>query len=333
MNIVDLYIFSILLSGTIGKNIAASKEPKYTYDDILFTPKEKENINVDYNFDINSINFGKNTKTVKDFCIKLEEIFTPEELALFYNNLKQLKIKRFFNIFTSADGKYDAQKNVITLYSFNPKNLTHELFHSTGSYFIETDDYIFIATGLKKYFIIYNNKIVSVGTGINEGYTELLNFRYQKGNKFVYREQRKIVEALEMIISQYKMERYYLKADLNTLVDTLVYYSSQEDTMNFLYNTDVDVKYYFTLLFKRPKIRDEVRKYLLNCYANKLLEDYKNQMITKKELEKNLLDYACLINRKFLFKETFSTQYFSELLKNMLNETLFKNNNTYIKKK
>ena len=129
------------------------------------------------------------------------------------------------------------------------------------------------------------------------------------------------------------MQKEYLTSNLKELVDTLIKYSTKEDTLEFIHKTDIDIKYALTYLIKRPQIRKEVRKYLLNCYANQLLEKYKNHEIEKNEKEYELLNYACFINEKIFFKDIITIDYFKEFLTNTLNESLFEKDNTLKRKK
>lgn len=221
--------------------------------------------------------------------------FSKDDLTNFYNNIntvntkiKNFKLKNFiFNDNTAAT--YQARQNLIKLNkTYVEKNIYHELFHMSSSKIIN------------KYKIYCGFRQNNIGRAINEGYTELLTYRYfslDNASSCIYEYLKITVENLEKIVGKEKMESLYLNANLYGLINELKKYSNEEEIMRFIANTDFindhlnekRIKYLEKkLILKSLK---EVNKFLTITFYNKQKNYVDNNIITKEQALNNLVYY------------------------------------------
>ena len=223
------------------------------------------------------------------FSNVLKTNFKLCDLKLFNYNVKNLNIEfdnnLYANEYKKQIGVYILGNNMIKIDNREDVNqeqvLYHELFH--------------IASTIKNKNTWYSGfeqndlrTLSTIGTGLNEGYTELLTSRYFETNpKSGYQYEIHIASKLEEIIGKEKMEKYYLNADLYHLVEDLCKYETKEDVIKFIK--------YFDLYEKKNKLcnknqnnKEEIEKYLryinefiLKCYLKKIRREIKENKIKK----------------------------------------------------
>lgn len=237
------------------------------------------------------------------FTQKIEQNISKQNLIRMYNNLVTLKLeeRNLYLIVLSKlrfpfskgiiAGGYFVGKNKMTTYSrsflefikkfSNTKSeitiegiYSHELLHmsssskSAGKWCI----------GFHHHYAPFNIfTISSIGMGINEGYTELLNERIfgeeNKGGIYdVYKETARIIES---VIGRERMTDMYFSNDLNGLVEKLSIYIPAETTKRFILELDGSLKNYKNMQF--------VFDYLLLLMNRNLQENLKNNVITRQE--------------------------------------------------
>ena len=259
---------------------------------------------IDFRY-IASYKFGEE---ISKFAQLMVDKFPSNNLIMLYNNINELKIKTFDEV---DNDKKESLKNLIfkrgskTLsaasYSdaFNtisiPKvggeiYLPHELFHMATNFKSKEKNVRFCGFSQKQL-----NIPQIIGTGINEGYTELMVKKYY-GDDYLssaasYTLLFKIMEVIESIVGKEKMENYYLNANLNGLVNELTKYAKYDDvlkfisSMDFLYNNfdefSIKSKKNQQLLSEQVKF---INTFIITIGTNKPIKQLSNNEITVDQL-------------------------------------------------
>ncbi len=201
----------------------------------------------------------------------MESNFPKETLNFFYNNFNSLKIVYMKNdpilLENRITGSYNVLKNKISILEGSDEcTLIHELFHMASSCYDGKIDTIF--SGFEQ-----KNSTISMGKGINEGYTELLTRRYTKKISRSYLYQIYIASIIEQIIGIDKMQELYLSGHLYSLIKELSKYIVYDEVINFIQSIDI----YTNNESKKDKIVIEslevIEKFLLQVQLKKLKED------------------------------------------------------------
>ena len=231
------------------------------------------------------------------FYNRLKEKKPNSEFPLFFNNLKDLLIINYNfsknkSVTSITLGGYHSEKNYLLL---NEKEVNkiifHELFHVASSCNIKNDNDIITFCGFHQE---KNDK--GIGLGLNEGYTEVLVKRYFPDFETInaYKTEVVIAKSLELIIGQELMEDFYFTANLQGLIKELTKYISLDEIMDFitkfdflhsyinLKNTDILTR----MMLKRSLL--VINKFLINCYYNKLKEEFNQGKITEEDFNKSL---------------------------------------------
>lgn len=218
-----------------------------------------------------------------DYITKFDErlhVFEDSSLVNWNNNKDKIKIK--FKLLTKNKIASFNQSNN-TIYIRNMKSLRaiyHELLHAASSK---------IAKSYRSVGFHYKDKNIDIGNGLNEGYTELLTRRYFKANyTTLYGIELHYAKYLEMIIGREQMERYYLKADIESLINYLTKYDSINNIFDFLYGID---KINYNI--KSININDIVHlnRLLLSWYLKKLKDDLFKNRINEDEFKSKSIEY------------------------------------------
>ncbi len=176
--------------------------------------------------------------SILNFVNTLYSRFSPEYLILLYNNLKSLQIQDKHDkkiIFKpNITGTYNVKKNIITIKSLTFFNtIYHELWHLSSS----------VMQNNIKFSGFSQN---AFGRAINEGYTTLLTERYfpdPNREDSSYPIQRRVMQIIEMIVGQDKMEQLYLRANLKGLIENMTEYASEKEIMSFISDMDFVLDY------------------------------------------------------------------------------------------
>ena len=251
--------------------------------------------------DIENLASQRFGEAVIEFAKLVMSKFPSKNLVNFYNNLNELKVapKKFelhnlvFN--TNIEAVYNIKKNQIQVDSNNyTSTIYHELFHMASSTYKDGVYYSgFSQVSLKP-------GIVNLGKALNEGYTQLLTERYFgniEGSNGAYEFEVHITDKLEKIVSQEKMEKLYLSADLLGLINELKNYTSEEDIMKFISETDFLIEHLADkklLPFKKGIITsslENVNEFLFRAYNVKLKRQLDNGTLDMNGFYKNLSKY------------------------------------------
>jgi len=179
-----IFITSLNISNILLENIYLNKIHKYKNSIIRELPP----------IDIESIEKRKSEiesqkiKVLLPYLKKLEKYTSEENLKTAYRNLKDVKVSRSLKPILRFSESYSSLQNKIE-YIFK-KNLCHEFLHLASTYYSEKTKELF--SGFRQWKS-GKEKGAEIGTGINEGYTELLASRIEKKKpSLIYRKQAKI---------------------------------------------------------------------------------------------------------------------------------------------
>lgn len=269
---------------------------------------------------------GKYYYILENFERILTENLSHCNPAAFYQNIETLKFKlkndlsdiilRLTNI--GLNGIYNEVENQIKIYEQkvktkkdipefiklrNEDTINHELLHMSS----RKKQKEIICCGFH-----VNSPKFSFGYGLNEGYTENLNFKYFSDMIAVksYPKEMILAAGIERIIGKERMEKLYFDADVTGLIAELEKYTTRENVISMLYQIDLlsesnEIKKIKDFL----KIKDQISEIIEKKEHNtEFSEFYKNTS------ENKILDYLyedILIKKKEKFKQ----QLFESLIK------------------
>lgn len=222
------------------------------------------------------------------------EKYPKEYLINFYRNInslivskKSLKLynlllgEKFIAIFSSRNNKINISKDTA---------IYHELFHLSSS-LVKNGD---VFCGFSQKSI---RKGISIGSGLNEGYTQLLSERYfEDGLKGSYSCFVFIVDKLEKIIGEDKMSNFYFNSNLLGLINELKQYKYEKEIMQFICGLDLlyicrnKNKYKLARNIIDSSIK-EIGEFLMDTYTKKIKNELNNGRITKDEFIEKVAEY------------------------------------------
>ena len=241
----------------INKKFVPSKINK-----IYLSPDVKLNykiINIDEKYE------GEIKNCIDKFINVICSNFNEDDLGIFYNNINKLKIKKYNFLYSkifnkNVVGEYFLKRNTIK-YLVN-ETIYHELFHMASSYYKD---------GVYYFGFYQSNGNKNIGAGLNEGFTEFLAEEYFNVSSSSYNEQVSIIKRLIKVICKDKMISLYLRADLYGLIKELEKYSTYDEIMRFISNTDfmLSDSYKESNDCIKKKNNDEIEMFLKNISLNK----------------------------------------------------------------
>jgi len=217
-----------------------------------------------------------------DFSQTIIKEFSKENLNLFFHNIKDIKIYKaglitlYYRFIhgSIASMVYDVEKNRIVFLPVCSKmeklhtkhTLNHEFFHMSSAYKDEKNNKMYSGFSIREYNSV---EIILIGSGLNEGYTELMTQRYFKKSAdtfLTYQILAIFAEYLEEIVGKEKMETLYLNANLNGLIKILLKYDNIENLIDFINSLDCIKNNYKDLDMLYDDV-EKIRKYLVILYA------------------------------------------------------------------
>lgn len=210
---------------------------------------------------------------ILNFIDEIEDYFPNADYGNLINNINDLKVKKTIN--KSCGGFYEPTNNTLRynkkFMSINSKEiLYHELLHVASTFF--QDGMIYSG------FSQANVKTKDFhGTGINEGYTQLLVQRIYMPYTYIdaYQYEIRIAQDIERIVGQEKMQDLYFKSDLPGLVEELRKYANKIDIIRFINEVDFMNKY------KYEKLNKQYNYMIMECNNN--INDFLTNTIMRKE--------------------------------------------------
>lgn len=298
--IITFYVSSRLTTKTIGsiqvhrdykpKNIKSVSLPPETISQVDDIDKER----------LIELQFGD---SVLNFANTVMREVPHADLSFLCSNLRNLSVfcKNFelrnFIFNTDLAGRYSVDKNKICVRKKDYlQTIDHELLHMGSSFFRESDGMAFCGFSQEN-----NRKFRKIGSGINEGYTQLLAERYfgdaPGGVLMAYILEVNLAKGLEKVVGKEKMECLFFKANLYGLIQELKQYENEEDIMKFITQFD-----YMSNHFSKGKLWSLERKlalksltdtnlFLIGCYSKKLRKEFDRQEIDFVQLNEKLIEF------------------------------------------
>lgn len=252
-----------------------------------------------------------------------EGVFTD-----FYNTLKNneninwdfffYRLNRIRIIPTNSDkdfilhgalAEYGLCDNLIRFKKENFKSaIMHEIFHMSSSVITKKCLYSGFCQSDRE-------TNISIGQGLNEGYTMLLDKRYfldyasdkEENLKYAYLMSYSIAALLESFVGQDNMEKWYFAADLKSLINYLSEYMPYDDCIAFILAIDN----VFSLVdrgvvmhpIKAAISYQYIVDFLGRCYMNLYLREYYQGIYGKVDLKERLILVHRLMNRRLAFSK------------------------------
>ena len=268
---------------------------------------------------------------INEFINVMKKKVPEASLINFYNNINDVDIKLRKPLFIKYNilADYDVKKNRIRVFNNNSYTVIyHELLHMASSYYKDRIRYSgFKQTAGSKEF----------GQGINEGYTQLLTERYfGHVNEMtgIYEYEMLVASSLEKIVTKSVMEKNYFDANLGNLIKELSVYTSEEEVIKFILNTDFVNMH---LADKNPSIKEKTiladiftynHQFLFKTYATKLKRQIENGIIDKELFKEKMIKYTNPLGLSVKVGNTRYTTLTVDYISNTLDEILGNSNKT-----
>ena len=257
---------------------------------------------------------------INNFAYVLERELLRENLVLFYNNLSTLKVDN--KIVLGSQKANIFNKNIVVGYYLLDENIISVLPLGKSKYLtISTEEYIAIVCHELLHMsssVVDKEKRISfsgfsqisdnneIGIALDDAYTEILAHRYfnLNPNYMSYDYEIIISTLIEDIVGKDKMTNLYFNANLFDLVSALQKYNSRASIIKFLDNLEsIYVLRDQKIGYKKDIIyyHNEISKFIVKIYQNKLNSDLINEVITKIEYNKRLDD--CFNNIHMAFEK------------------------------
>ena len=255
------------------------------------------------NLDMNKLQKSNYSKVLLSFYRVITNKFPICNLNNLINQLNTLdisknpsNIKEFIikGVKDNPCGYYPEHNKILLINDrVSDYHLYHELFHMLSTYCVDNMVYSGFSQGNKKTY-------VSIGDGLNEGYTQLLKERYFSVDDkeiYFYMLQKHISKHLEIIIGRRTMEKLYSNADLNGLINNLEKFSNKDEILYFINNVD-----YINKNIKEEKLSNDINlklkdslMFLLNTYIVKQNLLLQKKLIDDKIYKTNIEKYLELL--------------------------------------
>ncbi len=254
---------------------------------------------------------------ISAFGSKIIEMVPEEDLGNFYRNFSSIQFLKltasqiyrgFVERRAAVGGQYDPKTNRIsfkeTILSSAIGALTHELLHAASSYYDKKRKIVYC--GLSQIYINEEDskKSETYGLALNEGYTQYLNNKYfvdqnsvtlnimgksytaQAKNDFAekvaYKEEQIIAKALNAIVGEDKMQKFYFRGNLKGLVEELEQYQPKEAIYRFINYTDT-LCYYSARKNVDNETIDEVKRFVNSFLLSTFMKAQKAKKIDDNE--------------------------------------------------
>ena len=291
---VKFKVKRISKSGVLNKKIVATDVSQLSIDECL--------------------RFGENNEIVKEFIEILEKEFSDCDLSAFYDNIKNLKIdsqKESFllnlldltsggttgGIYSFSDNKIHMSNIPFRRSCLKKAVMFHELLHMASS---RKNNKVYVS-GFRTV-----DKSISIGEGLNEGYTELLNCRYFDNGRHAesYYDLQMMALGIESILGQKKMRESYFSNDLKGLIHELEKYTSKEDVITLLVKMDTLLDRKYTSNPKKATLfAREIRTDIANIRLKKLNIQKDTGEISEKEYAEAIYEQELYINGYIIYRK------------------------------
>ncbi len=180
-----------------------------------------------------AITYTRDKELVRPFMEQFERSL-GNDVRLARHNYSTLKLKYSKELLkTGAVGTYDGTKNIIKYVKNNATILGHEMLHM-ASYMYDP------STNTHYHGFMQQRGDAIIGTGLNEGYTELMNSRlFTNGKITSYKRLVRIVKLLEDFFPNPQIvSHYYFTCNFPAFAQNLSRYCTQEELKDILFGMD-----------------------------------------------------------------------------------------------
>ena len=203
---------------------------------------------------------------------------------------------------TGASGLYIGGENtsIIKYVNTNSSIIGHEVLHMASYMYDPT-------TKTNMHGFMQQKDKAIIATGLNEGYTELLNARlFNNGKVRSYKRLVRIVRLLEEFFpTPQTLSHYYFTCDLPACLQTLRQYCTNEELKEILYG--LDKLYEYSYVPKSPaaiSLEAKLAAKLYNIYARNFASQPAKVEAFKQKVCENRLAASAIENKKHAVQRT-----------------------------
>ncbi len=315
INLYEEYIDYLVAS----KKLKVKRVPKYGHTKLY--KKIREN--------------NQSKKRFEQFLYYFEKVlrsnFRPEFLHNFDDNIEDLELislcfqlADLFKRCQKYGGMYDVKKNKMFINIKDGKeylSIYHELFHLASTNRMITSH---IQTGFRVV-----RKGIDIGKGLNEGYTDLMAYRYFGNVGYLpgYPTMFSYSLALEQIVGRERMEQYYLTSNPNALVNDLQRYDSMDNIVEFIKLLDYTMDLNDSIAVEANRA-NSITEFLLKWYVRKAILDGEN--IYDPKVKNRIISYANQLPSKIEYSSSNSIKInINAILDKVVDETMHAYSNNY----
>ncbi len=246
------------------------------------------------------ITYTRDKEIVRPFMEQFERAL-GNDARLARKNYSTLKLKHSKNLIkTGAVGTYDGTENIIKYVKNNATILGHEMLHMASYMYDSTSDTHFHGFMQQKGDAI-------IGTGLNEGYTELMNSRlFTNGKITSYKRLVRIVKLLEDFFPNPQIvSHYYFTCNFPAFAQNLSRYCTREELRDILFG--LDKLYEYECSGSNPvaiKLETQLASKLYTIYERNFATDPAKVEAFKQKASENKLTGMVIAGKKMTATRT-----------------------------
>lgn len=290
--ILSLGIVSTNIYAVLKNKISLCKLSKYN-GSIIKKYNQENNDSAENQREIIEENINLFDKKYAPYFKRILSNLSDSDLSNVGRNILSLKFNKnssegILELLTrGAIGLYKGSTNEI--YHIGNHSITHEILHMCSAYYDRKNNIYY--SGFKQW-----EKDLSIGTGLNEGYTEYLASKIEKNHLSIsYTNLTNLAKTIEFFFSDPKeLEHLYFNNNLNGLIHHLENYAERNDLIRMIIDMD-EILAYSKVGSPLAIIKSaQVQAKLYNMYASKIndidaLEEMK-KYVTKNPLTRLLIN-------------------------------------------
>lgn len=325
------FVGSVVLSYCVSNNVINKKLEKdvktFNIKDINIPNKDILEKELFYNKDV-----VKHKDVYERFINAMKTYYKDylkeETYEIFARKLDTVNIKEISKNEMSKNGKFVAgfyrtdEHQIFIIekcneFPYNEISVIHELIHSASGV-----SYPSLSLSISGFSYKDKTNNAYYGTGLNEGFTELLTKKFVLVNNGGYLYFENVANILYKMIGN-DMITYYFSNDITSLINDLSNLSSREETEIFIrrldillsFNKEFDITTYLLSNKYVKKNCSEIKKYLLKCYKEYIILNGNNHSIYH-ELEQDIMNLE--------FNSNLNIKLNTDKLKEKVNKILVK---------
>ncbi len=187
----------------------------------------------------NQINLNEFNEIVNEFLLTALFQMNSIDMNTVIYNLKNLTIRKYpISYFENQKIEhYYPYPNIIDICdsNYHQIDMIHSLLHMSSRYLDEEELHLGFSFLVKE-----NNNYQEWGRGFNEGYVAILEKKYFPKYTYIkrYALQQRVMNVIEYVIGQEKVEKYFFEANMSDLIKDLELYLPRERVIQLIRNLD-----------------------------------------------------------------------------------------------